>query len=53
MNNTRHSNQNENSLDEIIEKKIDWTIGCISLSTKDITDLYQSIGLETTIEILK
>lgn len=39
--------------DEIIEKKIDWTLGCISLSTKDITDLYQSIGLETTIEIRK
>lgn len=39
--------------DEIIEKKIDWTLGCISLSTKDITDLYQSIGLETTIEIIK
>ena len=39
--------------DEIIEKKIDWTLGCISLSTKNITDLYQSIGLETTIEIIK
>lgn len=39
--------------DEIIEKKIDWTLGCISLSTKDITDLYQSISLETTIEISK
>jgi lipoprotein-anchoring transpeptidase ErfK/SrfK len=39
--------------DEIIEKKIDWTLGCISLSTKNMTDLYQSIGLETTIEIIK
>ena len=39
--------------DEIIEKKIDWTLGCISLSTKNIKDLYQSIGLETTIEIIK
>jgi murein L,D-transpeptidase YafK len=39
--------------DEIIEKKINWTLGCISLSTKNITDLYQSIGLETTIEIIK
>ena len=39
--------------DEIIEKKIDWTLGCISLSTKNITDLFQSIGTETSIEILK
>jgi lipoprotein-anchoring transpeptidase ErfK/SrfK len=53
MNNLRQSDQNENSHNEIIEKKIDWTLGCISLSTKDITDLYQSFGLETTKEILE
>lgn len=39
--------------DEIIKKKIDWTLGCISLSTENITDLYQSIGKETSIEIRK
>lgn len=39
--------------DELIEKSMDWTLGCISLTTENITDLYQSIGTETSIEILK
>lgn len=39
--------------DELIEKSMDWTLGCISLTTQNITDLYQSIGIETSIEILK
>lgn len=38
---------------ELIEKSVDWTLGCISLTTENITDLYQSIGTETSIEILK
>lgn len=38
---------------DLIEKGMDWTLGCISLSTEDITDLYQSIGSKTQIEILK
>lgn len=38
---------------ELIEKSMDWTLGCISLTTENITDLYQSIGTETSIEILK
>ena len=38
---------------DLIEKNSDWTLGCISLTTENITDLYQSIGTKTTIEILK
>lgn len=38
---------------ELIEKGVDWTLGCISLRTEHITDLYQSIGSKTQIEILK
>lgn len=38
---------------DLIEKSVDWTLGCISLTTENITDLYQSIGIETSIEILK
>lgn len=39
--------------DDLISSKEDWTLGCISLKTSDITDLYQSISKETTIEIVK
>ena len=38
---------------ELIEKGVDWTLGCISLRTEHIADLYQSIGSKTQIEILK
>lgn len=40
-------------MNDLIEKSTDWTLGCISLTTENITDLYQSIGTETSIEILK
>jgi murein L,D-transpeptidase YafK len=38
---------------EIMKNRTDWTLGCISLSTENITDLYQSIGSKTKIEIVK
>lgn len=39
--------------DDLIENVSDWTLGCISLSTKNITDVYQSINTKTKIEIVK
>jgi murein L,D-transpeptidase YafK len=39
--------------DELIDLKSNWTLGCISLKTKDITDLYNSISKETKIIIVK
>lgn len=38
---------------DLIEKSSDWTLGCISLTTENITDLYKSISTKTSIEILK
>lgn len=38
-------------MDDLIDQKSNWTLGCISLKTADITDLYKSIGKTTTIEI--
>ncbi|MGV3632467.1 MAG: L,D-transpeptidase family protein [Bacteroidota bacterium] len=38
--------------DSAIDNKEDWTLGCISLKTADITDLYKSISTETKIEIV-
>lgn len=40
----------ENS-DELVDKKVDWTLGCISLKEADIKDLYEAISKETTINI--
>lgn len=39
-------------MDELIDNRTNWTLGCISLKTKDITDLYKSIGDKTTIVIV-
>jgi murein L,D-transpeptidase YafK len=39
--------------DDLIKNVSDWTLGCVSLTTNDITDLYQSISLKTKIEIVK
>lgn len=39
--------------DDLISSKTNWTLGCISLTTADITDLYKSIGSATKIEIVK
>lgn len=38
-------------MDELIDQKSNWTLGCISLKTNDITDLYKSIGSTTTMKI--
>ncbi|MCH2224315.1 MAG: L,D-transpeptidase [Crocinitomicaceae bacterium] len=38
--------------DEMISSKTNWTLGCISLTTKSITDVYKSIGPNTIIEIV-
>lgn len=39
--------------DDLIDSKTDWTLGCISLKTADIKDLYKSISKDTKIEIYK
>ena len=39
-------------MDEAIDERTNWTLGCISLKTAHITDLYKSIGDGTKIEIV-
>lgn len=39
-------------MDDMISGKTNWTLGCISLTNADITDLYKSIGDGTLIEIV-
>ena len=39
-------------MDDMISDKTNWTLGCISLTNEDITDLYKSIGSGTKIEIV-
>lgn len=39
-------------MDDLIDSRSNWTLGCISLKTKDITDLYHSIGDMTQIVIV-
>jgi murein L,D-transpeptidase YafK len=38
--------------DDIISKRINWTLGCISLTTADITELYQYVSVGTEVEIV-
>jgi len=38
--------------DDLIDQKTNWTLGCISLKTSDITDLYKYIG-KTTLLVIK
>ncbi len=38
-------------MNDLIDNKSNWTLGCISLKTEHITDLYKSIGSATTITI--
>ena len=40
-------------MDDLIDNGTNWTLGCISLKTAHITDLYKSIGSSTMIEIVK
>jgi len=42
-----------NGRNEIIANKVDWTAGCISLSTNDINEIYPYISKSTTIDIRK
>jgi murein L,D-transpeptidase YafK len=37
--------------DSLIDNKVDWTLGCISLKEADIEDLYKSISKNTVIKI--
>lgn len=39
--------------DDLIKNKTNWTLGCISLTTAAITDLYKSIGKKTKILVVK
>lgn len=39
-------------MDSMIADKTNWTLGCISLTNADITDLFKSIGDGTKIEIV-
>lgn len=39
--------------DYLIDERQNWTLGCISLKSKDIDDLYESIGSKTRILIVK
>ncbi|XOV66049.1 MAG: murein L,D-transpeptidase family protein [Fluviicola sp.] len=39
-------------MDSMIDKRTNWTLGCISLKNDHITDLYKSINKNTKIEIV-
>lgn len=38
--------------DNLIEKKENWTLGCISLKNKDVDELYQVVQAGTEVEII-
>lgn len=40
-------------MDDMIDDKENWTLGCISLKNSDITDLYKSINKNTKILIVR
>ncbi|MFT5778357.1 MAG: murein L,D-transpeptidase YafK [Crocinitomicaceae bacterium] len=39
-------------MDDLISSKRNWTLGCISLTRADVTDLYKSINTTTTMKIV-
>lgn len=39
-------------MDKLIDEKINWTIGCISLKNKDVNELYEIVKVGTDVEIL-
>lgn len=39
--------------DDLISSRTNWTLGCISLTNADVTDLYKSINKTTTMEIIR
>ena len=38
--------------DDLIDRKNNWTLGCISLKNKDVDELYEAIQKGTTVEII-
>lgn len=42
----------EKGKDWIIDRKINWTLGCVSLKNKDVDEIYSLLQKGTTIEIL-
>ncbi len=42
----------EKGQDWVIDRKINWTLGCISLKNKDVDEIYQLLQRGTAIEIL-
>lgn len=42
-----------NGADSLIDKRKNWTFGCISLKTKDINELYKFVFIGMTVEIEK
>ena len=42
----------ERGQDWLIDRKINWTLGCISLKNKDVDEIYTLLERGTTIEIL-
>ena len=38
--------------DDMIESRTNWTLGCISLTNNDITEIYKSIGDQSVVEIV-
>ena len=39
-------------MDNLVTNRTNWTLGCISLTTADMIDLYKSIGSNTMIRIV-
>jgi murein L,D-transpeptidase YafK len=42
----------ENGQDWVIDRQINWTLGCVSLKNKDVDEIYSLLQRGTTIEIL-
>ena len=42
----------EKGKDWLIDRKINWTLGCVSLKNKDVDEIYSLLQKGTTIEIL-
>jgi len=43
----------ENGQDWLIDRRINWTLGCVSLKNKDINEIYPLLQRGTAIEILR
>jgi len=47
-----HQSADTPHAEDLIDKKTNWTLGCISLKTNDITELYKYVPAGTEVEIL-